>query len=111
MKKRTTSKGSRGFKSDFARIDKMRDEDIDFSDIPEMTPEDFANSVVHWGLAGRNPPKELITLRLDAEVLKWFRSLGKGYQTRINLLLRSYMYAHTIPPAQNARKATPRRKK
>ena len=111
MKKRVTSKRLAGSRTDFARIDRMRDEDIDYSDIPQWTPEDFANSVVHWGLAGPNPPKELITLRLDAEVLKWFRSLGKGYQTRINLLLRSYMYAHTIPPAQNVRKATPRRKK
>ena len=89
----------------------MRDEDIDYSDIPQWTAEDFARSVVTWGLAGPNPPKELITLRLDAEVLRWFRALGKGYQTRINLLLRSYMHAHTMAPAQSVKKPPPRRKK
>ncbi len=39
-------------------------------------------------------PKETITIRLDAEVLEWFRGRGKGYQTRINAILRSYMDAH-----------------
>jgi uncharacterized protein (DUF4415 family) len=75
----------------------MRDEDIDVSEIPEATAEDFARGVVSWGLAGR-VPKEQITLRIDADVLQWFRSLGKGYQSRINLLLRSYMNAHDEKP-------------
>ena len=35
-----------------------------------------------------------MTVRLDSDVLAWFRSLGKGYQTRINAVLRSYMKAH-----------------
>ena len=39
------------------------------------------------------PPKEHVTLRLDVDVLKWFRSQGKGYQTQINTLLRAYMEA------------------
>ena len=39
-------------------------------------------------------PKETITIRLDADVLEWFRNRGKGYQTRINAVLRSYMQAH-----------------
>ena len=38
-------------------------------------------------------PKETITIRLDADVLEWFRGSGKGYQTRINAILRSYMRA------------------
>jgi uncharacterized protein (DUF4415 family) len=38
--------------------------------------------------------KEQITLRLDADVLRWFRALGKGYQSQINQLLRAYMDAH-----------------
>jgi uncharacterized protein (DUF4415 family) len=40
------------------------------------------------------PPKQPVTLRLDADVLTWFKSQGQGYQTRINKLLRSYMEAH-----------------
>ena len=89
MSKRATSKRSQ---TDWARVDAMRDEDIDFSDIPEATPDMFARSVVRRGLRPV-PPKEQITLRLDADVLKWFRSRGKGYQTQINALLRAYMRA------------------
>ncbi|WP_087131211.1 BrnA antitoxin family protein [Caballeronia pedi] len=37
------------------------------------------------------PPKQAVTMRLDADVLEWFRQQGKGYQTRINRLLRAYM--------------------
>ncbi len=39
-------------------------------------------------------PKETMTIRIDAEVLEWFRKQGRGYQTRINAILRSYMRAH-----------------
>jgi uncharacterized protein (DUF4415 family) len=39
-------------------------------------------------------PKETMTIRLDADVLEWFRRQGRGYQTRINAVLRSYMRAH-----------------
>jgi uncharacterized protein (DUF4415 family) len=71
----------------------MRDEDIDLSDSPEWTPEQFARAVVRDGLA-KAPPKEQITLRIDADVLSWFRSRGPGYQTQINTLLRAYMQEH-----------------
>jgi len=54
MKKRATSKTSSRAKSkrsrtDWKRIDAMRDEDIDYSDIPPLSPEDFARGVVRWG--------------------------------------------------------------
>lgn len=39
-------------------------------------------------------PKQLTSFRLDPDVLAWFKSLGKGYQTRVNAVLRSYMEAH-----------------
>ena len=71
----------------------MRDADIDLSDIPEATAEQFAKAVVRLGLNGA-VRKAQITLRLDADVLEWFRARGKGYQTQINLLLRAYMDAH-----------------
>ncbi|HEU4625368.1 MAG TPA: BrnA antitoxin family protein [Steroidobacteraceae bacterium] len=90
MSKRATSKRS---KTDWKRIDSMRDEDIDYSDIPPTTPEQFANAIVRYGLEDWEP-KEQITLRIDADVLAWFRAQGKGYQTRINRLLRAYMEAH-----------------
>ena len=70
----------------------MTDDEIDFSDADEITPELFAKAVVRHGLK-TTPKKEQITLRVDSDVLLWFRSQGKGYQTKINDLLRAYMKA------------------
>lgn len=74
-----------------ARLDalaKMPDSEIDFSDIPPLT-EDF------WKNAVRNPfykpTKTSTTVRLDSDVLAWFKRQGKGYQTRINAVLREAM--------------------
>lgn len=76
--------------TDWDKIDDMRDEDIDTSDIPELDDTFFANAVI------RLPePKALVTLRIDREVLDWFKSLGKGYQTRINAVLKAYKEAHS----------------
>ncbi len=71
----------------------MRDEDIDFSDSPQWTPEMFAKAVLRVGFKPV-PRKEQITLRLDGDVLEWFRARGPGYQTQINALLRAYMNEH-----------------
>ncbi|MFL6714654.1 MAG: BrnA antitoxin family protein [Sulfurifustis sp.] len=93
MSKNFSSKRSKATRTDWKHVDALRDEEIDLSDNPEVTPEMFAKAVVRRGL---NPiePKEQVTLRLDADVLKWFRSRGRGYQTQINALLRAYMEAH-----------------
>ncbi|HEX9930134.1 MAG TPA: BrnA antitoxin family protein [Pyrinomonadaceae bacterium] len=79
--------------TDWARIDAMTDEEIDFSDCPEITDEMFARGVVRRGLK-QIPRKSQLTLRLDQDVLDWFKSQGRGYQTQINALLRAYMEAH-----------------
>ena len=55
-----------------------------------MTPEMFATAVVRYNLKPV-PPKQLFSVRIDADVLAWFRSLGPGYQSRMNALLRAYM--------------------
>ncbi len=88
-KKRTSSASG----TDWERIDRMRDEDIDYSDIPPTTDEQFARMVVRKGL-GNTRTKQQVTLRLDSDVLAWFRKRGEGYQTQINSLLRAYMDAH-----------------
>jgi len=64
----------------------MPDEEIDTSDIPEIT--DWSKAVV-----GRfyRPVKETVTIRLDADVLHWLKTGGKGYQTRVNTILRAVM--------------------
>jgi uncharacterized protein (DUF4415 family) len=78
----------------------MKDEDIDFSEIPEWTPEMFARAVVRRGLKP-TPAKAQLTLRLDQDVLEWFKQQGRGYQTRINALLRAYMEAHQSEAANS----------
>jgi len=90
MSKESTLKESL---TDWKRLDALQDEDIDLSDAAEITPEMFAKAVVRRGL--KPPPsKQQITIRIDDDVLKWFRAQGEGYQTRINSLLRAYMEAH-----------------
>ena len=79
--------------TDWERIDAMADEDIDLSDCPEFTPEMFAASVVRHALKPV-PKKVQVTLRLDSDVLDWFKAQGRGYETQINTLLRAYMEAH-----------------
>ncbi len=90
MSKKPTSSKS---ETDWKRLDAMTDEDIDLSDCPEITPEMFAKAVVRDGLAS-SKKKTQVTLRIDNDVLEWFKSQGKGYQTKINSLLRAYMEAH-----------------
>ena len=79
--------------TDWERLDALEDEDIDLSDVPEITPEMFARAVVRRGLKPA-PKKQRVTIRLDDDVLEWFRAQGEGYQIRINSLLRAYMEAH-----------------
>lgn len=71
----------------------MHDEDIDLSDIPEITPEQFAKATVRKGLKPVAKKKQ-ITLRIDEDVLEWFKHRGPGYQTQINELLREFMKAN-----------------
>jgi uncharacterized protein (DUF4415 family) len=80
-------------KTDWERLDAMTDEDIDLSDCPEITPEQFAKAIVRRGLPVEKN-KAQVTLRIDHDVLEWFKAQGQGYQTQINSLLRAYMKAH-----------------
>jgi uncharacterized protein (DUF4415 family) len=67
----------------------MRDEDIDYSDIPELDERFFEKTTVQWPLH-----KKQLTIRLDEDVLDWLKNQGRGYQTRINAILRAYYEAH-----------------
>jgi uncharacterized protein (DUF4415 family) len=65
---------------------RMKDEDIDFSDIPPLTGnEEFIVGKFY------RPVKKSLTIRIDADVLAWIKGGGKGYQTRINHYLREAM--------------------
>jgi uncharacterized protein (DUF4415 family) len=80
----------------FNKLKKMKDTDIDTSDMPALTQEQLAR-FVPAKLLNRSlyrPVKIPVKMNYDADVLEWFRSFGKGYQTRMNAALREYMLAH-----------------
>lgn len=84
-------------KATLERLAALSDDQIDTSDIPEAD-EDF------WSRAERNrffrPVKQQLTLRLDADLVAWFKArapAGKGYQTAINRVLREHVEAHRVP--------------
>lgn len=75
--------------TDWARIDKMSDEEIDTSDIPPLSEEFFAKA--QWRMPAK---KTAVTLSVDSDVLKWFEGQGADFQQRVNAALRIYAEAH-----------------
>ncbi|MEP6719112.1 MAG: BrnA antitoxin family protein [bacterium] len=90
MKKRSTTRKS---ETDWKRIDAMKDEDIDLSETPEVTPEMFAREVLRRNFQPI-PRQKQLTLRIDSDMVEWYKKQGRGYQTKINALLRAYMKEH-----------------
>lgn len=87
MKTKSTEMKS---KTDWKRLHAMKDAEIDCSDTPEI------DSAIFKKMEIRMPkPKELVSIRIDNDVLEWFRHQGNKYQTRINAVLRSYVTAHS----------------
>jgi hypothetical protein len=78
----------------------MKGSDIDYSDIPPLGDELFKKATVAWP-----PAKQQLTIRLDADVLDWLKANGRGYQTRINHILRAAMESR--PPRRSRSKTTP----
>ena len=79
----------KSIKSALARLDRIKDADIDYSDIPPLGKEFFTKATAAWP-----PAKQQLTIRLDADVLNWLKANGRGYQTRINRILRAAMESH-----------------
>ncbi len=73
------------------RLAAVPDEAIDTSDIPPVGDQFWANAVRFRDRALYRPVKRSTTVRLDADVLQWLKSKGKGYQTRLNAILREAM--------------------
>jgi uncharacterized protein (DUF4415 family) len=91
-KKRTSTTSKR--KTDWDRVDALSDQRVRRG--IQADPDAHPTDEEFWKEAEivMPRPKETMTIRLDADVLEWFRKQGKGYQTRINAVLRSYMRAH-----------------
>jgi uncharacterized protein (DUF4415 family) len=77
-------------KRELAALAALPDDRIDTSDIPELPPGAWKNAV-----RGRfyRPVKQAVSMRLDADVVAWLKKRGKGYQTRVNSILRQTMLA------------------
>jgi uncharacterized protein (DUF4415 family) len=73
-------------KTNHNKINKLADDDIDYSDIPE-TDEEFWNDAQVLFPA----KKTHLSIRLDDDIISWFKQFGRGYQTKINAVLRSYI--------------------
>jgi len=87
MNKRSTSGKSR---TDWTRIRATKERDIQLPpEHPEVSAKDIVRGIVRRGLEPV-APKTVISLRVDADVLDWFKQQGPGYQTRINAILRAF---------------------
>ena len=70
----------------------------DFSDMPELTDEQLAQlRPSHYrNMANYRPIKKAVNVRLDADIIEWLQSAGKGYQTRMNTILREAMLSSAV---------------
>lgn len=80
--------------TDSERLDNLTEDEIErnaLDDYLESGEPDWTGPVWVGGLPGQVPAKLQLTLRIDEDVIEWFKSQGKGYQTRMNAVLRQFM--------------------
>ena len=85
----------KSIKSDLARIKRMKEAEIDYSDLPPLDKSFLKKATTAWP-----PVKQQLTIRLDADVLAWLKGHGRGYQTRINRILRVVMESQPPRPTR-----------
>lgn len=84
---------TRTSETDWLRLKAMQDKDVTLSDDhPAAEVQHIVRGIARQGLRPI-PPKTLISLRVDADVLAWFKAQGAGYQTRMNAVLRAFKEA------------------
>ena len=86
MRQTNTKRESR---TNWRKLAALPNDKIDTSEVPELDEEFFREATLRLPKA-----KQLVSIRVDSDVLDWFRQQGKGYQTRINAVLRAYVRAH-----------------
>jgi len=93
----TLTDKTRAGKTDWAQLRALPDAQVQFTeDAPVTTPADWADALAHRGLP-LPARKEQIALRVDADVLAWYRTQGAGWQTRMNAVLRAFKDAAAQP--------------
>ena len=75
---------SKDIKKQLKTLDNIQDKDIDYSDSPDMGDANWAE------FKAFNPTKKMISIRLDSDLIDYFKSLGGSYQSKINMVLREY---------------------
>jgi len=78
-------------KTDYKRLDSLKNKDIDYSDIEELDGKFWKKAEL---VLPR--PKVKVTIRLDPQIIVWFKNKGDHYQTRINAVLKSYVNAKKV---------------
>jgi uncharacterized protein (DUF4415 family) len=81
-------------KTDWTRLSSAK-KGLATAEHPEFNPSHVVRGIVRRGLAPV-PSKELISLRIDQDVIEWFKAQGPGYQTRINSVLRAFRDASAV---------------
>jgi uncharacterized protein (DUF4415 family) len=87
MRARNTTRESR---TDWRKLEGTPDEKIDMADVPELGEDFFREAKLRMPKG-----KRLVSLRIDSDILEWFKRQGRGYQTRMNAILRAYVRTHT----------------
>lgn len=87
-------------KTNYKKLNKLSDKDIDYSDIPETNEEFWKDA--HVTLPTK---KTHLSIRLDDDIISWFKQFGRGYQTKINAVLRSYIINTQKSPSKNQSRA------
>jgi uncharacterized protein (DUF4415 family) len=72
----------------------LPDDQIDLSDMPELPDMEWRPRTVYIGLIAGPGKKKSVTIRLDEDMVKWFKKQGKGWQTKMNWVLRLYFASH-----------------
>jgi uncharacterized protein (DUF4415 family) len=108
----------RALGSDLKKVDRHVIQPHEYDEVPELTGEmvergDFyhGSKLIRRGRPKSDDPKQLITLRLDAAVLRWFQQSGPGYQSRIGAALKSHMTRKKAATKTAPRGKTMNRKK
>ena len=107
----------RALGSDLKRVDRHVVQPHEYSEIPELT-DDMAEradlyrgrKLIRRGRPKSDDPKQQITLRLDAAVLRWFQQGGPGYQSRIGAALKSHVTRQKAAAKSASRRAVARKK-
>lgn len=79
-------------KTDYKRVQKMKDKDIDYSDSPDVSELLIAGTIHRVGRPTKEVTKQHVNLRLDPEIIAGFKSTGPKWQTLINDTLRDWLH-------------------